>query len=211
MENLSKTAKKQKDITIIHRNEGLYGLLSMKSNRGFSFRDTYFNTLLHYYYYYLASDNSTMQKSILSIKSCEGLNIVYGHKQGYKSGTPENHILHYNWKQTVKILMRGISARLNQNMDLRMMIGTLSDFHIYYHAGNDIFLGCGFDRKGLNLMGILTMMVCDEVLKRNNTYSLSLFRDACNFMNSLEIIQPYTKGAQLNVIYESDEEESIID
>jgi predicted NAD-dependent protein-ADP-ribosyltransferase YbiA (DUF1768 family) len=207
MESLSKTAKKQKEITIIHKHEGPYGLLSMKSNRGFSMDGNYFNTLLHYYYYYLASDSSTMQKTIMSIKSCEGLNIIYGHKQGYKSGNPEAHIVYYNWKRTVKILIRGLRERMNQNMDIRMMISTLSDFHIYYHAGTDVFLGCGFDRKGLNLLGILMMMMRDDIMCRNNDYSISLFRDVCRFMSSLEIRQPLTTRMRLNVIYESDDEE----
>lgn len=205
MESLAKSAKKIKAVTIT--NEGIYSILSLKSNRGFSLNGYNFPTLLHYYYVYLTSDNINLQKLLLSVTSCAGLNIVYGHKYGYLSSSPETHVANFSWKRTIKILMRGLRAKINQNTDVKMILRTLGGYHINYHAGNDVFLGSGYDGKGLNLMGILLMLLRDEILKHDNTTSMSMLREGCQKLNYIEINQPYSPGQQLNIIYESDDEE----
>jgi len=205
MESLAKPAKKAKPITIT--NDGIYSLLSLKSNRGFSLNGYNYPTLLHYYYVYLTSNNLKVQKLLLSVVSCEGLNIVYRHKYGHLSSSPETHVANFSWRRTIKILMRGLRAKINQNSDVKMILRTLGGYHINYHAGNDTFLGSGFDGKGLNLLGILIMLLRDEILKNDNTTSMSMLREACKKLNYIEINQPYNPGRRLNIIYESDEEE----
>jgi predicted NAD-dependent protein-ADP-ribosyltransferase YbiA (DUF1768 family) len=203
MESLTKSARKTKVIT----NEGLYGLLSLKAQRGFSLNGHYFPSLLQYYYVYLTSNNLKLQKQILTIISSAGLNIVYGYKYGYLSACPETHVANFNWKRTIKILMRGLRAKINQNTDVKMILRSLIGYDINYHAGNDVFLGCGYDGKGLNLMGVLIMLIRDEILKSDNSNSISMLREVCRKLNYVELGQPHSPGRHLNIIYESDDEE----
>ena len=206
MEGLSKTInKKQRELIIT--NDGVYGLLGLKSNNGFTIEGRYFNNMLQYYYFYLATNNTSLQNSIMKVKTTAGLNIIYGNKYGYKTCTPELHIYHYNWKRSIKILIRGLKSKINQNPDVKMILISTGDCYIKYQAGNDMFLGCGFDNKGLNLLGILLMMIRDEILKKKDTSSTNLFHNACFHLNCIEIAQPYVMGNPLNIIYESDEDD----
>lgn len=205
MQYLSKVPSQKKSIAIINNSD--YALLSNTAQYGFAVDGQYFRTFLHYYYYYLSSDDKVLQQKVFDVKSCEGLNLIYNIKYYSKACFPKMHICYYDWRRTIKIILRGISSKISQNYDVKMMLLSTKHDYLYYSVGNDNFLGTGFDNSGLNIMGILYMVTRDKLINGNIKYSRQLLNSVCTQLSLLEINTQRNKYDQLAVIYESDEDD----
>ena len=205
MQYLSKVVSAQKkEMTIINNNDN--SILSNTSHYGFNIDGKYFRTFLHYYYYYLSSDDKVLQQKVFDIKSCEGLNLLYNIKYSSKACFPKMHVCYYDWRRTIKIILRGITSKITQNYDVKMALLSTKNDYLYYHLGNDHFLGTGFHNTGLNIMGIVYMFVRDKLGNGNNKYSGPILNDVCSKLSLIEINTQRSKHDQLSVIYESDED-----
>jgi predicted NAD-dependent protein-ADP-ribosyltransferase YbiA (DUF1768 family) len=148
----------QKPIIVIN-STGAYSALYNDSKYDFTIDSNKFRTFTHYYYYCISYDNKITQNNIL--KTCS-TNIARLFLSSFVSNRISNYISiikSYNSHKLCKMLITGLVEKFNQNSILKSVLLKTGDTQINYDCGNDSYLGIGQDGTGLNIMGVLMMLV----------------------------------------------------
>jgi hypothetical protein len=86
-----------------------------------------------------------------------------------------------------------------------MVLYGTNDSQINFNCGNDTYLGVGPDGLGLNIMGVLTMMVRSKIKGNSSkTYADEKFTELNNRIRAIELSKPTLSLATIEEIDEGE-------
>lgn len=121
--------------------------------------DKHFNTLTHYYYYLLLENNKDMQNQLLKCSCAEKAQSILGSRNYSIIINPAVHVKTYSFEKLYKLMLIGTTEKLRQNIILKALLSRTDDSYIKYVTTDDSYLGTGPDGEGLNIMGIILMVI----------------------------------------------------
>jgi predicted NAD-dependent protein-ADP-ribosyltransferase YbiA (DUF1768 family) len=206
MLNLSKAQRK----TVIVSAEGALSALHADSKYGFVLDSKDFKTFMHYYYYCISTGDKTLQNNIIKNSSINNARLSLGSITCNRLLDYQIVIRQYNSHKLCTLLIRGIIEKCQQNPIVKMVLNLSGDSQINFDCGNDTYLGVGPDGLGLNVMGVLTMIVRSKFNfkgKNGKVYAEDKFTELNSRIRAVELSKP---GLSLTTI-EEDEKESVED
>ena len=203
MLNLSRRIRK----TITVKGEGVFSPLNLCSKYSFIIDSKEFNTFMHYYYYILATGDKPLQHNIIKHNSIDNARLALGTIICNRISDYENIVRYYNSQKLCVLLIRGFIEKCQQNPIVKMILQSSGDSHINVDCGSDSYLGIGPDGLGLNIMGVLMMIVRAKFKVKDNgliTYAEEKFAELNVRIRGIELSR---NGITLTTIHEEDEED----
>ena len=201
MLNFSKANRKTMTVCA----EGVFAPIHTDSNYGFCIDSKDFKTFMHYYYYCISTGDKTIQNNIIKNSSINHARLALGSIICIRLLDCQNVVRNYNSHKLFMLLIKGVMEKCKQNYTVKMILCGSGDSQINFNCGNDTYLGIGPDGLGLNVMGVLMMIVRSKI-KGNSTknYAEEKFAELNNRIRAIELQKP---GLSLSTIEEVDEHE----
>ena len=162
-----------KNMRIIEIGEkGPYSCLSNYSTTPFKDNDVEYISALHAYYTYLQPEKSTI---IRVTRSFDELQTILGYDTYKSAASIMMHKKKYNFHRTFDFLRTIILLKVMSNPDVKARLLGTKDAYLSVLNRNDLVLGCGKSRMGLNLTGLMLMHVRDYFMNCRNPIVYQLF------------------------------------
>ena len=203
MLNLSRRSRK----TITVKGEGVFSPLHLDSKYGFTVDSNNFKTFMHYYYYILATGDKPLQHNILKNNSINNARMALGTIVCNRISDYQNIIRYYNSHKICALLIRGIIEKCQQNPIVKMILQSSGDAHINVDCGIDSYLGVGPDGLGLNIMGVLMMIVRAKFKFKDGSLIIYAEEKFAELNNRIRGIELSRNGLSLSTIHEEDVED----
>lgn len=145
--------------TVVIKAHSFYSALYNDSKYEFVVDSKNFKTMTHYYYYCVSGDNKELQNNIIKFYSINNIRLLVGRLVCNRLSNPNSIISYYNTNKIHLSLINGIIEKCQQNMNVKMLLLATGDSHINYYCDGDSYLGVGDDGNGLNVMGVMFMIV----------------------------------------------------
>lgn len=176
------------------------------SKYGFSIDSNDFKTYMHYYYYCISTGDKTIQNNIIKNSSINNASLALGSMACIRLLDCQNVVRNYNSYKLCLLLIKGIIEKCKQNPIVKMVLCGTGDSQINFDCGNDTYLGVGPDGFGLNVMGVLMMIVRSKIKCNTHAkaYSDEKFAELNNRIRIIELSKP---GLSLPTIEEIEETE----
>jgi predicted NAD-dependent protein-ADP-ribosyltransferase YbiA (DUF1768 family) len=201
MLNFSKPNRK----TLTVSAEGAFSPLHTDSNYGFVIDSKDFRTFMHYYYYCISSGDKTIQNNIIKNSSINNARLTLGSITSIRLLDYQNVIRNYNSHKLCVLLIKGIIEKCKQNPIVHMVLCSTYDSQINFNCGNDTYLGVGPDGLGLNVMGVLMMIVRSKIrINGTKTYSEEKFAELNNRIRAIELSKPILSLSTIEEIEETE-------
>lgn len=132
-----------------------YGCFSNFSHYGFKLEEKYWMTSEHYFQAQKFCDEEYKEKIRLLDNPMKAANM----------GRNRNLPLRKDWEQVKdEIMKKAVLAKFSQNEEIKRVLLSTGKEIIVENTSNDYYWGCGKDKSGKNMLGIILMEV-REILR----------------------------------------------
>lgn len=155
--------------------KGKYADLSNYAYCPFVYKDLTYNSILQAYYMYLMPEKAWL---FTNARTTEELQSILGHDNYKIASTIMLHKKHYNFHRTFDFLKSIILAKVLSNTAIKDILMHTGDAYLNVINRNDVVLGCGKSRMGLNLTGLMLMQIRDHLTRTKNPIVYDTFASA---------------------------------
>jgi predicted NAD-dependent protein-ADP-ribosyltransferase YbiA (DUF1768 family) len=204
MLNLSRRLRKAITVKV----DNVFAPLHNDSKYGFTVDSNEFKIFMHYYYFCLSTGDKQIQLNILKNNSINNARLALGSITCNRLSDYQNVVRHYNSQKLCTLLIAGIIENCRQNPIVKMLVQTSGDSQINFDCGNDSYLGIGPDGFGLNIMGVLVMIVRAKFKLKDSgliTYAEEKFAELNYRISGIELSKNGLSLSTITEEYEDDE------
>jgi len=157
--------------------KGPYSCLSNYALTPFKDNDIEYISSLHAYYTYLLPEKASL---IRLTKSFDELQTILGYDTIKTAAAVMSHKKKYNFHHTFDFLRAIILLKIMDNPAVKARLLGTGSAYLSVLNRNDLVLGCGKSRMGLNLTGLMLMHVRDYYMNCRSPIVIHTFNLAWN-------------------------------
>jgi len=155
--------------------KGKYASLSNYAFSPFVFNDETYNSILQAYYMYLLPEKTWL---FSNAKTHDELQNILGHEIYKIASTILIHKKYYNFHHTFDFLRSIVYAKVMAHPAIQDLLIHTGGAYLSVINRNDLVLGCGKSRMGLNLTGLMLMQIRDHLTITKNPIVYDTFASA---------------------------------